>query len=246
MMSFGAVQPERLPVGDDVLRRRPAREVAGEMDADQLGMEHFPRQPRHHLAAVRAADADREHAEAAAVGRVRVGADHEPAGEGVVLQHDLVDDAGARPPEADAELARGGAEEVVDLPVFLDGAREVVGGAGLGADQMVAVDRRRHGGALAAGHHELQERHLTRHVLQPDAVHAQAENRLPTLPLLRWPVPAVSGQDLLGQGERAAELPARLRETVGHRGVERADLLHGHRDPPQFVGKHANLRAESL
>src|SRR5881396_422757 len=62
----------------------------------------------------------------AAVRRVRVGTDHESTREGVVLEDDLVDDAGARPPEVDAVLPRGGAEEVVDLLVFPDGALEVL------------------------------------------------------------------------------------------------------------------------
>ena len=44
--------------------------------------------------------------EAAGVGRVAVGADHHPAREGVLLEHDLVDDAAARLPEADAVLGR--------------------------------------------------------------------------------------------------------------------------------------------
>src|SRR5205823_12053822 len=87
---------------------------------------HFPGEPRHHLAAVGAAHADREHPEAAAVGRVGVGADHEPAGEGVVLENDLVDDPGARLPEADPVFPRGRAEEVVDLLVLADRASQVV------------------------------------------------------------------------------------------------------------------------
>ena len=78
------------------LGERPARELAGEVHADQLGIEHLPGEPGHRLAAVGAAHADGDHAEAARVGRVRVGADHEAAGEGVVLEHDLVDDARAR------------------------------------------------------------------------------------------------------------------------------------------------------
>ena len=69
-------------------------------------------QARHRLAAVRAADADREHAEAAGVRRVRVGRDHEAAGKGVVLEDDLVDDARAWLPEPESVLARRRAEEV--------------------------------------------------------------------------------------------------------------------------------------
>src|SRR6266550_2854218 len=103
-----------------------------------------------------AAHADREHPEAAAVGRVGVGADHEPAGEGVVLEDDLVDDPGARLPEADPVFPRGRAEEVVDLLVLADRASQVVRAAALGTDQMVAVERGGDRHALAPRMHELQ------------------------------------------------------------------------------------------
>ena len=79
-------------------------------------------QPGHHVDRVGAADADRDHAEAARVRRVAVGADHHPAGERVLLEHDLVDDPGARLPEADAVLRRHGAQELVDLGVHVERA----------------------------------------------------------------------------------------------------------------------------
>ena len=98
----------RMPatVEDDVLRRGPARERAGEPHADQLRDARVVRPARHHVDRVGAADADRDHAEPARVRRVRVGADHHAAGERVVLEHDLVDDPAARLPEADAVLRR--------------------------------------------------------------------------------------------------------------------------------------------
>ena len=75
--SFGAVQPES---------------VAGQPHADELRHAGVERPARHHVDGVGAADADRDHAEPAGVRRVRVGADHHPARERVVLEHDLVDD----------------------------------------------------------------------------------------------------------------------------------------------------------
>ena len=48
---------------------------------------------------------------------VAVGADHQEAGHGVVLQDDLVNDAAARAPEADRVLGRRRAQEVVHLRV---------------------------------------------------------------------------------------------------------------------------------
>ena len=46
---------EPAEVGDHVLGRGPAGELAGEVDADELRVEHLPRQPGHDLAAVGAA-----------------------------------------------------------------------------------------------------------------------------------------------------------------------------------------------
>ena len=83
-----------------------------------FGIQHLPGQPRHRLHGVRAADADRARAEAAGVRRVRVGADDQRARESVLLQDDLVDDAGARAPEAGAVLGGRGRQEVVDLAVL--------------------------------------------------------------------------------------------------------------------------------
>src|SRR6267143_1009343 len=105
------------------------------------------------------------------------------------------------------------------------------GGPALRADEVVAVDRRRHRDALAARHHELEDRHLARHVLQRHAVHAQAEDRLAALPRLRLEVVAMRDEDLLAQRERPAELLAGADETVGHGGIERPDL-RGHRGLP--------------
>ena len=155
---------------DHVLRRRPSAERAGQPDADHLRPAHVEREAGHHVDGVGAADADRHHAEAAGVRGVAVGADHHPAGEGVVLEHDLVDDAAARAPEADAVLGADRAQEVVDLAV--------------GVDRDAEVDARRRpwprsGGRSArcwapplrqAGGHELQQRHLRRGVLHGDAV----------------------------------------------------------------------------
>ena len=91
MTSLGAVQPLI---------------CAGQVHADQLRVLDLPRHADHHVHRVGAAHAAGDHAQAAAVGRVAVGADDQPAGEGVVLQHDLVDDPRARLPEAHAVPGR--------------------------------------------------------------------------------------------------------------------------------------------
>ncbi len=226
---------EPAEIGDDVLGRGPAAELAGEPHAHELGIEHLPRQPRHRLAAIRAADPDGGHAEAARVGRVRVGADHETAGEGVVLQHDLMDDAGPRLPEADPVLLRGGVEELVHLAVLRDGPLHVVAGAALGADQVVAVHRRRHRDLLLARLHELQQRHLAGGVLQGHAVHAEPKLRLAAAPLLLVEVVGVGDEDLLGEGEGSAEALAGPIEPGGHGFIETLDLVCRHGGPPSLA-----------
>ena len=73
----------------DVLGRRPAAQLAGQLDADHLGALELPRQASHHVHGVRAAHADAQAAETAAVGRVRVRADEQHARKRVVLQNNL-------------------------------------------------------------------------------------------------------------------------------------------------------------
>ena len=106
---------------DDVLRRRPAREGAGQLDADDLRPAHVEGEAGHHVDRVGAADTNGDHTQPAGVGGVAVGADHHAAGEGVVLEHDLVDDAAAGTPEADAVFGTDGTQEVVHLTIGVDG-----------------------------------------------------------------------------------------------------------------------------
>ena len=98
-----------------------------------LGQRRLNGEPGHDVDGVAAADADGDHAEAAGVGRVAVGADHHAARKGVVLEHDLMDDARAGLPESDAELGAHAAQEVVDLGVGVQRGPKVDGGVGLRA-----------------------------------------------------------------------------------------------------------------
>lgn len=141
------------------------------------------------------------------VRRVRVGADHHPSRERVVLQHDLVDDAGPGPPEADPVLGPRRREEVVDLAVGLDGQLEVGDAAeapaavvlrGGGAlDQVVTVDRRGDRRAREAGGDELQDCHLRRRVLHRDTVGAQAQVGLAAADVLALGVVEVAVDNLI-------------------------------------------------
>ena len=63
--------------------------------------------------------------QAAAVGGVGIGSDHEESGEAVVLEDDLMNDATARFPEAESELLRGRGEEFVDFAVDVVGTRQI-------------------------------------------------------------------------------------------------------------------------
>ena len=97
-------------------------------------------------------------------------ADHHAAGESIVFQNDLVDDACPRTPEAHAIAACGGSEEVIDLTVRFLCLGQIKSGAATGTNEVVAVNRGRHGGGAASGVHELQHCHLCRGVLHADAV----------------------------------------------------------------------------
>ena len=91
-------------VEDHVLGGRPPVQLPRQPDPNQFGVQHFPRQSRHDFPRVSAADADREHAQAAPVRCMRIGPDNQPTGERVVLQYDLMDDPGAGFPEPDPVL----------------------------------------------------------------------------------------------------------------------------------------------
>ena len=193
---------------DDVLGRRPAVERAGELDADHLGLENLPVETGHDVHRIGAADAARDHPETAGVGGVRIGAEHHPAGEGVILEHDLVDDAGARLPEAETVARRCRLEEIVDLAVEIDGGLDVGVGAGAGEDEVVAVDRRGHRRGVAAREHELEQRHLGGGVLHGDPVGLELDIGLAALENLVLGVGQVAEEHLLGEGERLVETAA--------------------------------------
>ncbi len=124
----------------------------------------------HHVDGVGAADTDGDHAEATGVRRVAVGADHHPAREGVLLEHDLMDDARARLPEPDAVLGRHRLEEVVHLVVVLERGHEVDLAVFARLDQVIAVDGGGHRDLRETSGHELQQRHLRGRVLHRHAV----------------------------------------------------------------------------
>ena len=85
---------------DHILRRGPAAERPGEPYANQPRPLQLPGHAGHHVYRVGSAYPHCDHAEPTGVRRVGVGADHQAAGEGVILEDDLVDDPGAGFPKA--------------------------------------------------------------------------------------------------------------------------------------------------
>src|SRR4029077_7983897 len=87
-------------VENDVFGRRPPRELPGQVYRDMPGVEHLPGEPGHDVYSVSPADADSARPKAAGVWRVRIRANDQFAREGIMLQHHLVNDPGARPPKS--------------------------------------------------------------------------------------------------------------------------------------------------
>lgn len=123
-----------------------------------------------------------------------------------------MDDAGAGRPEIHAVLAGGGLEKVKDLLVGLDAGGEVVAGAALADDEVVAVDAGGDGRAREVARHELQQGHLRRGVLHVDAVRVETQvgGAADAAAIVRvgeqrvLDVVEVRVEDLLGEGEALA------------------------------------------
>ena len=145
---------------DHVLRRRPARQLTGEVHADEFGPTNVPGESGHHVDRIGAADADGDHAEAAGVRCVGVGADHHPTGKGVVFENDLVDDAGPGLPESAAVLGADRFEEVVHLGVAVDGGHQIELAIDPGLDEVITMGGGGNGDLGEARCHELQPGHL--------------------------------------------------------------------------------------
>ena len=143
------------------------------MDSDELGPLDIPGVAGHHVDGVCATDADGDHSEATGVGGVAVGADHHPAGEGVLLKYDLMDDSRTRLPEPGSVARTHGLQKVVDLGVVVNGYEQVRCGVKSGRDEVVAVGGGGDLNLVEACGHELKPRHLGGCVLHCDTVGSQ-------------------------------------------------------------------------
>ena len=163
-----------------------------------------------------------------------VGADHHPAGERVLLEHDLVDDPRARLPEPDAVLRRHCAEELVHLRVGVERVFHVDLGADAGLDEVVAVHRRRHGDPRQPRGHELEEGHLRGGVLQRDAVGAVVGVVDAALEPDGVRVLGVREQHFLGVRERTPQTTSAHRHPFRVAAVDLFDECDGRGGPGRF------------
>mmetsp|Transcript_41547 Transcript_41547/g.106288 ORF Transcript_41547/g.106288 Transcript_41547/m.106288 type:complete len:369 (-) Transcript_41547:81-1187(-) len=224
-------------LADDILGGGPIRHLAGQLNADHLGALQLPGQPSHDIHGVRAAHTDRAHAEATSVGGMGVRANHHAAGEGIVLQHDLVDDTRARLPEAHAVLGAGRGQEFVHLLVDvickfqvshttkLAAAILLRGGGAL--DEMVAVDCGGHRCLGQAGRDELQHGHLRRRVLHGHTVRAQPQVAHSSLDVLVGRVVQVAVHNLLRECERTVQALLHHCQALVHKGVAVVEVVVG-------------------
>ena len=148
------------------------------MHTDQTRHLQLPRLSSEYVYGVGATDTHGYHAQATGIGGVRVGTHHHAAGEGVVLQDHLVDDAGSRSPEANAITRRGRLQEVVHLFISVLRRGQVLAGAYISTNQVVAVDGGRHCNMALASIHKLEDSHLSRRILHGNAVRAEVDIRL--------------------------------------------------------------------
>ena len=140
---------------DNILGGSPSGEASGELDADELGNLELPVHSGHNVYGIGTANADGNHSQTARIGGMRVGSHHHSPGEGIVLQDDLMDDAGARLPEAHPVPRRRSSQEAVHLAVGPAGFREVGLSTLAGADEVVAMYGGRCTDVLPSGVHEL-------------------------------------------------------------------------------------------
>ena len=119
---------------------------------------------------IRTADTDGHHAQSSGIRSVRVGAYHHSTGESVIFEHYLVNDSGARLPEADAVTRGYIAQKVVNFFVCFGCRSNVLLCSFVRLYQVVTV----HGGGNShfffSCIHELKQCHLGSRVLHSDAV----------------------------------------------------------------------------
>jgi len=126
---------------NNVLGTGPALELSREFHANDIGAFQLPWDVCHNVDSIGAANTNAQTTQTATVGSVRIGTDHQQAGEGVILENNLVDDAGSGIPETNAVFGTRGLQEIINLLVDILGAFQILITADLSFDQVIAVDR---------------------------------------------------------------------------------------------------------
>ena len=109
------------------------------MHADQLRPAQTPRFTSHDVDCIGASYTDGQHCQPAGVWGVRVGADHHRARKCVVFQDNLVNDTGARLPEADSMFFTGRTQEVINFRVVVECPLHIFVSADSCLNQVIAV-----------------------------------------------------------------------------------------------------------
>src|SRR5204863_5403034 len=91
---------------------------------------------------------------------MRVSPDHHSAGKGIVLKHNLVNDAGAGFPKTNPILVGDAGKEIINFLVSIQRGRQVLRCADLSLYQMITMDSGRHRYLIATTSHKLKQSHL--------------------------------------------------------------------------------------
>lgn len=86
------------------LGNSPARELASQINTDNLRALELPWNISHDVDSISTTNTARDHSETTSVGGVRVSANHKTTRERIVLEDNLMDNTRARPPETETIL----------------------------------------------------------------------------------------------------------------------------------------------
>src|SRR5690606_20166510 len=124
---------------DHIFCRRPAIELASQLNTYNPGHFQFPGQTSHHIHCIGATHTNRNHTQATCIGCVRVGTDHHTTGKCIVLKYHLVNDTCARFPETDSIFIGNGSEKIVNLLINFIRCGKVSHSSRFSLDQVIAV-----------------------------------------------------------------------------------------------------------
>src|SRR6185312_5380234 len=112
------------------------------------------------------------------------------------------------------------AQEFIDLGVLRERFREILSCRVACLDQVVAMDARRNGDALASALHELQDAGLPEQILKHDPIGTQQQVALAGSQLLPLGIVEMSEEYFLREGERPAQAAAHDLESALHRAID--------------------------